>query len=45
MSLTEVLMYKGGDPEKPRILPLAPTVNGTTIHSDLGINIGSKLYP
>ena len=43
-------MYKGGDPEKPRILLLVPTgvaainINGT-IHSGLGINVGSKLYP
>ena len=44
-------MYKGGDPEKPRILLLAPTgvaainINGTTIHSGLGKNVGSTLYP
>ena len=38
-------MYKGVDPEKPRILLLVPTVNETTIHSGLGINIVSKLYP
>ena len=44
-------MYKGGDPEKPRILLLAPAgvasinVNGTTIHPDLGINVGCNLYP
>ena len=50
MSLSKALMYKGGDPEKPRILLLAPTgvaamnINGT-IHSGLGINVGSKLYP
>ena len=25
MSLSKVLIYKGGDPEKPRILLLAPT--------------------
>ena len=43
--------FKGGDPEKPRILILAPTgvaainIDGTTIHSALGINVGHKLYP
>ena len=50
MSL-QVLGYKGGDADKPRIFLLAPTgvaainINGTTIHSGLGINVGSKLYP
>ena len=44
-------MYSGGDPEKPRILLLAPTgvaainINGTKIHSGLGIDFGSKLFP
>ena len=51
MSLNKVLGYKDGDADKPRILLLAPTgvaainFNGTTIHSSLGINVGSKLYP
>ena len=51
MSLSKVLMYKGGELDKPRILLLAPTgvaainINGTTIHSGLGINVGGKLYP
>ena len=51
LSLNKVLGYKGGDANKPRILLLAPTgvaainINGTTIHSGLGINVGSKLYP
>ena len=50
-SLNKVLGYKGGDADKPRILLLALTgvaainINGTTIHSGLGINVGSKLYP
>ena len=41
MSLNKVMMYKGVDPEKPRILLLAPTVvtavhiNRTTIHAEL----------
>ena len=43
MSLSKVLMYKGGELDKPRILLLAPTgvaainINATTIHSGLGI--------
>ena len=51
MSLSKVLIYKGGEIGKPRILLLAPTgvaainINGTTIHSGLGINVGGKLYP
>ena len=51
MSLSKVLMYKGGELDKPRILLLAPTgvaavnINGTTIHSGLEINVGGKLYP
>ena len=52
MSLSKVLIiYIGGEREKPRILLLAPNgvavinVNGQTIHSDLGINVGGKLYP
>ena len=49
--MNKVLGYKCGDPDKPRILLLAPirvaaiNINGTTIHSGLGINVGSKLYP
>ena len=49
--LHKVLIYKGGELEKPRILLLAPTrvaainLNETTIHSSLGINVGGKLYP
>ena len=43
--------HKGGDADTPRILLLAPTgvaainINGIVIHSALGINAGSKLYP
>ena len=49
--LIKVLRCKGGDVHKTRILLLPPTriaainVNGTTIHSGLGINVGGKLYP
>ena len=51
MSISKLLSFKGGDPEKPRILILAPTgvaainIDGTTIHTALGINVGHKLYP
>ena len=51
MSLCKVLIYKGSELEKPRILLLTPTGvavinrNGTTIHSGLEINVGGKLYP
>ena len=50
MSLNKVLMYNGGDPEKPRILLVPPTgvgavyINGT-IHCGLKINIGGKVFP
>ena len=48
--LSKVLIYKGGELEKPRILLLAQTgaaainINGTTIHSGLQIYVGGKLY-
>ena len=51
ISLSKVLIYKGGELEQPRILLLARTgvtsinVNGTTIHSGLGVNVGGKLHP
>ena len=50
MSPKKVKMYKGVDPEKPRILLLAPTgvaavhINGTTIHAELEINVGGKMF-
>ena len=50
MSLIRVLIYIGGNPEKPRILLLDPTgvaatnIDGTTIHSGLITNIVRKLY-
>ena len=50
-SIRKLLSFKGGDPEKPRILILAPTemavinVDETTIHTSLGINVEHKLYP
>ena len=51
MSISKVLMYKGDHPDKPRIPLLAPTgvaainIDGTTIHTALGITVGNKLYP
>ena len=43
LALTKILLHKGGEPDKPRVLKLAPTgvaainIDGTTIHSGLGI--------
>ena len=51
MSISKVLVHKGGSPEKARVLLLAPTgvatinINGTTIHKALGINVGAKMFP
>ena len=51
MGLIKVVMYKAGDPEKPRIFSLAPNrvaainINRTSIHSELRRNVRSKLYP
>lgn len=51
MSLTKVLIYKGGNQEKPRILILEPTsvaainINGTNIHTSRVLHVGGKLYP
>ena len=51
LSISKLLSFEGGDSEKPRILILAPTgvvainIDGTTIHTALGINVGHKLYP
>ena len=45
-----LIIYIGGEREKPRILLLAPNgvaiinINDQTIHSDLEINVGGKLY-
>ena len=49
-AITKTLMYNGGDPDKPRILLLAPTgvsavnIDGTTIHSGLSINCKGHIY-
>jgi len=44
-------MYRGGEPDKKRILVLSPTgvaavnVDGTTIHTGLGIQTRGKYFP
>ena len=49
MSIIKVLLHKGSSPEKLRVLLLAPTrvavinINGTTIHTALRINVGTKM--
>ena len=51
LPLNKLLGYKVGDADKPGILLLPPTgvaainFNGVTIHSGLGIYVGSKLCP
>ena len=51
MSISKLLSFKGGDPEKRRIPFLAPTgvapikIDKNAIHTALGINVGHKLYP
>ena len=51
MSLNKLLMYKGGDPEKPRTILLAPTrvatvlINGAKIHCGIQINIRGITFP
>ena len=50
MSISKVLIYKDDHQEKPRILLLALTdvavihIDGTAIHTALGITVGIKLY-
>ena len=50
MAITKLLMQKGGNPEKARIIVLATTgvaavnISYATIHSGLGINFGSKMF-
>ena len=50
-AVTKTLMYNCGDPDKPRILLLALTgvatvnIDGTVIHSGLGINCKGQFYP
>ena len=51
MSLNKGLMHNSVNPDKPRVLILAPTgvaainINGTTVHSGLGIWIGKGFFP
>ena len=50
MSISKVLIYKDDHQKKPRILLLALTdvavihIDGTAIHTALGITVGIKLY-
>ena len=50
-SVTKVLLYRSGEPDKKRVLVLAPTgvaainISGTTIHSGLTIPTRGKLFP
>ena len=52
-ALTKTLSYRAGEPDKPRVLVLAPTgvaavnISGNTLHSGLGIPVGnfSKSIP
>jgi len=49
--VSKLLMYRGGEPDKKRILVLSPTgvaavnVDGTTIHTGLGIQTRGKYFP
>lgn len=51
LSLRKILIYKGENQEKSRILLLIPTgvaainIDGTTVHTHLGINVGGKMCP
>ena len=51
LSLRKILIYKGENREKSRILLLIPTgvaainIDGTTVHTHLGINVGGKMSP
>lgn len=51
MSLKKGLMRNSVNPDKPRVLILAPTgvaainINGATVHSGLGIGIGKGFSP
>ena len=51
LAVTNTLMYNGNEPYKPRVLLLPPTgiaavnIDGTTIHSGLGINLKGQFYP
>ena len=46
-ALTKLFSYRTGDPNKPRMLLIAPTgvaainIEGTTIHTGLGIPVGN----
>ena len=50
-SISKLLQYHGGSPEKPRVIISAITgvacinTNGTTMHSAFGLPCRGKLYP
>ena len=50
-AVSKVLLYHGTNPEKPRVLLLAPTgvasinINGTTLHSAFGLPCEGSFYP
>ena len=50
MSITKLLMHKGGNPEKTRIIVLAPTrvaavnISGTTTPIGLRVNVRNKMF-
>ena len=50
VSVKKALMYRGGDPDKSRVLLLVPTgggvvnIDGNTIHSGLGINCKGHFF-
>jgi len=44
-SVTKILICRSGEPDKKRILVLAPTGVATTIHSGLTIPTRGKLFP
>ena len=47
-AVSEIFLYHGVSPEKPRVMLLAPTgvasfnINGTTLHSAFGLPCGER---
>ena len=50
-AVSKMFLYHGANPEKPRVLLLAPTgvasinINGTTLHSAFGLPCEGPFYP
>ena len=50
-AISKIFLYHGSNPEKPRVLLLAPTgvasinINGTTLHSAFGLPCEGPFYP